>query len=164
MVARGDLGVELPPWQVPAIQKHIIREANLRGKIVITATQMLESMMTNSLPTRAEAADCANAIYDGTDALMLSGETAIGKYPVQSIRMMNAIIIEAENISPNGEKRIQSVFPGLMTMLSLHQLPQKVWPKTKMSPPFVFSPLAATLRVGSARPSQVFPSMLSHPT
>ena len=96
MVARGDLGVELPPWQVPAIQKHIIREANLRGKIVITATQMLESMMTNSLPTRAEAADCANAIYDGTDALMLSGETAIGKYPVQSVRMMNAIIIEAE--------------------------------------------------------------------
>jgi len=96
MVARGDLGVELPPWQVPAIQKHIIREANIRGKIVITATQMLESMISNSRPTRAEATDCANAIYDGTDALMLSGETAVGQYPVQSIQMMSQIIVEAE--------------------------------------------------------------------
>lgn len=96
MVARGDLGVELPPWQVPAIQKQIIREANQRGKIVITATQMLESMISHSRPTRAEATDCANAIYDGTDALMLSGETAIGQYPVKSIQMMNQIIVEAE--------------------------------------------------------------------
>lgn len=97
MVARGDLGVEVSPWKVPAIQKEIIREANLRGKIVITATQMLESMISNTRPTRAEAADCANAIYDGTDALMLSGETAVGAYPVQSIRMMKEIILEAES-------------------------------------------------------------------
>lgn len=105
MVARGDLGVEVPPWQVPAIQKQIIREANIRGKMVITATQMLESMINNSRPTRAEAADCANAIYDGTDALMLSGETAIGAYPVKSVRMMNEIILEAEkHLDKWGEK------------------------------------------------------------
>ncbi len=114
MVARGDLGLQHDPQEVPAIQKRIIRKCNLRGKPVITATQMLDSMENNSEPTRAEANDVFNAIQDGSDAVMLSGETSTGKYPSQAVTMMTLIADEAERYYRNRfpgkafERRLQT--------------------------------------------------------
>ncbi|MEO6908996.1 MAG: pyruvate kinase, partial [Abditibacteriaceae bacterium] len=126
MVARGDLGVEMGVEVVPLLQKQIIAKANAAGKLVITATQMLESMCENPTPTRAESSDVANAILDGTDAVMLSAETTIGKFPLESLQTMARIVETIENSSPDiwfnyrQERRVESTFPDIICQAAAH--------------------------------------------
>ena len=117
MVARGDMGVEIPFEQIPAIQKTLIHKGYNAGKQVITATQMLESMISNPRPTRAEITDVANAIYDGTSAIMLSGETAAGKYPVDAVKTM-ALIAETTEQNINYRSRFKNRPPTTMADLT----------------------------------------------
>ena len=109
MIARGDLGVEMLTEKVPVIQKNIINRCRDYGKPVVVATQMLESMISNHTPTRAEASDVANAIYDGTDAVMLSAESAVGNYPIESVNLMNRIIESVENDQNNFDLEQQHI-------------------------------------------------------
>lgn len=165
MIARGDLGVQIPLSQVPRFQKMMIKKSYLAGKSTVTATQMLESMINNPRPTRAEASDVANAIYDSTSAVMLSGETAVGKYPIETVKVMGRIVEEAENDFDYRE------FFALHAPLVYHDVPSAVTlatVKTAYSSNaqaiFAFTSSGSTARLLSRlRPSMPIIAMTSNP-
>jgi pyruvate kinase len=150
MVARGDLGVEMSPAAVPIAQKEIISSANAYGKLVITATQMLDSMINNPRPTRAEATDVANAVFDGTDAVMLSGETAAGKYPVESVSMMDSIVQFAEkNMKRWGKIRSDSELSQQSDPVSITKAAKELAADRNVSAVIVFTQSGKTARLMS---------------
>ncbi|MDX1418055.1 MAG: pyruvate kinase [Candidatus Promineifilaceae bacterium] len=142
MVARGDLGVEIPIENIPSVQKEIIRKTNLAGKPVITATQMLESMTSNRRPTRAEATDVANAIIDGTDCVMLSGETAVGRYPVETVSTMARIAQQTEATMPKftivdllrAQKQAETISKGDLLSLIVFLTAEMLEPLVVLAP------------------------------
>ena len=142
MIARGDLGVEIPIEQIAVVQKRLMRQANLLGRPVITATQMLESMTTNRRPTRAEATDVANALLDGTDCVMLSGESAMGRYPVEAVAMLVKIAVAVEPFRPGHRTRdtlmsmVQSktVNPGDLIAISVESALERMAPAAVIIP------------------------------
>jgi len=154
MVARGDLGVEMSPAAVPIAQKEIISSANANARLVITATQMLDSMINNPRPTRAEATDVANAVFDGTDAVMLSGETAAGKYPVESVRMMDSIVQRAEsNLQRWGKTTFESELSQQSDPVSITKAAKELATDRDVSAIIVFTQSGKTARLMSkARP------------
>jgi pyruvate kinase len=155
MVARGDLGVEMMPAAVPIAQKEIIACANAHGKLVITATQMLDSMINNPRPTRAEATDVANAIFDGTDAVMLSGETAAGNYPLESVEMMAAIIERSEkDLQKWGKFDYAASLAQQQDALSITRAAKELAHDSKVAAIVVFTQSGRTARLMSkARPN-----------
>ncbi len=165
MVARGDLGVEMPLTQVPRLQKMMIRESTVVGKSSVTATQMLESMIKNPRPTRAEASDVANAIYDSTSAVMLSGETAIGRFPIEAVKMMKAIIQDTESDFDYYEffkKNTQRVFSDVP--FAVAQASLKTAYHTGAKAIFAFSSSGSTVKLLSRlRPEMPIIALTSNP-
>jgi pyruvate kinase len=155
MIARGDLGVELGPEAVPLLQKRIIAEANRRRRLVITATQMLESMTHHMRPTRAEASDVANAVFDGTDAVMLSAETAIGAHPVETVQVMDRIIRAAEEgCEPGMVPKRQSDFGDMTLPEAICTAASSAAAATKATAIVAFSELGLTARlISKQRPA-----------
>ncbi|WDT79654.1 MAG: pyruvate kinase [Candidatus Manganitrophus sp.] len=161
MVARGDLGVEMPAEQVPALQKRIVRAGRKLGKPVIVATQMLESMVSAPVPTRAEASDVATAIFDGADAVMLSAESASGNYPIESVKTMARIIVAAERRAPVMDRRLQQ---GLSVARAVSSAAcQLAWQMSAKA--IVTSTLTggAALRLSKYRPTNPILAFTPHP-
>jgi len=165
MVARGDLGVELPLKEVPRLQKMMIRKCYQLGKPAITATQMLESMIKNPRPTRAEVSDVANAIYDSTSAVMLSGETAVGQYPIQTVQMMKSIVEEAEkdfDYSDFFEHNARRDFNDISNSVALAAVKTAYSAQAKAI--FCFTSSGQTARIVSRfRPKMPIVALTSHP-